>query len=72
MLKRRDAETAHANPYFAHQGQPELRHHNNESAPTSPPDTPELKVAAEGADKAATRSEADELARLVAEQVAQY
>lgn len=30
--------TANANPYFAHQGQPELRHHD--SAGSSPPDTP--------------------------------
>lgn len=36
--------TAHANPYFAHQGQPGLRHHNEGSVPPSPPDTPELKV----------------------------
>ncbi|KAI5806686.1 kinase-like domain-containing protein [Peziza echinospora] len=32
--------TAHANPYFAHQGQPALRHHNDTSRPPSPPDTP--------------------------------
>lgn len=32
--------TANANPYFAHQGQPALRHHNRDSAPSSPPDTP--------------------------------
>lgn len=36
--------TAHANPYFAHQGPPALRHHNDGSVPPSPPDTPELKV----------------------------
>lgn len=36
--------TAHANPYFAHQGQPGLRHHNAGSVPPSPPDTPTLKV----------------------------
>ena len=36
--------TAHANPYFAHQGQPGLRHHNEGSVPPSPPDTPQLKV----------------------------
>ncbi|KAK0674670.1 putative serine/threonine-protein kinase [Cercophora samala] len=36
--------TAHANPYFAHQGQPGLRHHNDGSVPPSPPDTPMLKV----------------------------
>jgi len=32
--------TAHANPYFAHQGQPGLRHHNGDT----PPGTPQLKV----------------------------
>ncbi|KAL2759649.1 hypothetical protein ACRALDRAFT_1060347 [Sodiomyces alcalophilus JCM 7366] len=36
--------TAHANPYFAHQGQPGLRHHNDGSVPPSPPDTPSLIV----------------------------
>ncbi|KAG6360626.1 hypothetical protein INS49_011690 [Diaporthe citri] len=36
--------TAHANPYFAHQGPPALRHHNEGSVPPSPPDTPELKI----------------------------
>src|SRR5690606_28689111 len=34
--------TAHANPYFAHQGQPALRHHNDTSRPPSPPDTPKM------------------------------
>ncbi|KAG6004799.1 serine/threonine protein kinase, AGC [Claviceps maximensis] len=36
--------TALANPYFAHQGQPGLRHHNEGSVPPSPPDTPKLHV----------------------------
>ncbi|ATY65102.1 serine threonine kinase (Nrc-2) [Cordyceps militaris] len=36
--------TAHANPYFVHQGQPGLRHHNDGSVPPSPPDTPALHV----------------------------
>ena len=36
--------TAHANPYFAHQGMPGLRHHNAGSVPPSPPDTPTLKI----------------------------
>jgi len=36
--------TAHANPYFAHQGQPGLRHHNEGSVPPSPPDTPIFKI----------------------------
>jgi protein-serine/threonine kinase len=34
--------TAHANPYFAHQGPPALRHHNADSVPPSPPDTPQM------------------------------
>lgn len=36
--------TASANPYFAHQGMPGLRHHNESSVPPSPPDTPTLKI----------------------------
>jgi protein-serine/threonine kinase len=36
--------TAHANPYFAHQGPPILRHHNDGSVPPSPPDTPKLQI----------------------------
>ena len=32
--------TAHANPYFIHQGPPAIRHHNDGSVPPSPPDTP--------------------------------
>lgn len=32
--------TANANPYFQHQGLPNLRHHNDSSVPPSPPDTP--------------------------------
>ena len=33
--------TALANPYFAHQGPPALRHHNAGSVPPSPPGSPE-------------------------------
>ncbi|KAL2019129.1 hypothetical protein VTK56DRAFT_10080 [Thermocarpiscus australiensis] len=57
--------TAHANPYFAHQGQPGLRHHNDGSVPPSPPDTPMLKVVGpngEAAEKP-TASTKEELAR---------
>lgn len=36
--------TAVANPYFAHQGPPALRHHNEGSVPPSPPDTPGIKI----------------------------
>lgn len=56
--------TAHANPYFAHQGQPGLRHHNEGSVPPSPPDTPSLKV--EGANASTVQPTAvtkEELAR---------
>jgi protein-serine/threonine kinase len=56
--------TAHANPYFAHQGQPGLRHHNEGSVPPSPPDTPSLKVS--GSNTAAVQPTAitkEELAR---------
>lgn len=35
--------TANANPYFAHQGLPAIRHHNEGSVPPSPPDTPSMK-----------------------------
>jgi protein-serine/threonine kinase len=40
--------TANANPYFAHQGQPALRHYNHDSAPSSPPDTPQSKETPSG------------------------
>ncbi|CAL3962687.1 unnamed protein product [Diplocarpon coronariae] len=56
--------TAHANPYFAHQGPPALRHHNEGSAPPSPPDTPIIKIdAASGANNQATIAGKEELAR---------
>jgi protein-serine/threonine kinase len=43
-LEEHMSPTAHANPYFAHQGPPTLRHHNEGSVPPSPPDTPRLQV----------------------------
>lgn len=56
--------TAHANPYFAHQGLPALRHHNDGSVPPSPPDTPTLKLdAVTGANDKATIAGKEELAR---------
>lgn len=59
--------TAHANPYFAHQGLPGLRHHNEGSVPSSPPDTPPtLKVPGPADDKAAGKAASgtkEELAR---------
>lgn len=38
-----------ANPYFAHQGQPGIRHHNEGSEPPSPPDSPHVTALANGA-----------------------
>lgn len=56
--------TAHANPYFVHQGPPALRHHNEGSVPPSPPDTPTLKVdGVSGANDQATIAGKEELAR---------
>ncbi|RCI13190.1 hypothetical protein L249_0363 [Ophiocordyceps polyrhachis-furcata BCC 54312] len=58
--------TAYANPYFAHQGQPGLRHHNDGSVPPSPPDTPTLNVSSpdtDAPDQAVTVETKEELAR---------
>lgn len=56
--------TAHANPYFAHQGPPALRHHNEGSVPPSPPDSPSTKLdGANRADDQATTAGKEELAR---------
>ncbi|KAJ9133559.1 Nonrepressor of conidiation-2 [Pleurostoma richardsiae] len=56
--------TAYANPYFAHQGQPGLRHHNDGSVPPSPPDTPVLKVQGpNGTVEQPTAATKEELAR---------
>lgn len=55
--------TASANPYFAHQGQPALRHRNDGSVPSSPPDTPELQVTGVSAVEQATTANKEELAR---------
>lgn len=55
--------TAHANPYFVHQGQPGLRHHNHDSVPPSPPDTPSLTLKVNGPDGGPPVSTKEELAR---------
>ena len=56
--------TAHANPYFVHQGPPALRHHNDGSVPPSPPDTPSMKVqGVSGANDQANAVGKEELAR---------
>lgn len=57
--------TAHANPYFQHQGPPALRHHNDSSVPPSPPDTPSNpnKGAEQLGSQAAAVTGKEELAR---------
>lgn len=55
--------TATANPYFAHQGPPALRHRNEGSVPSSPPDTPELQVTGVSAVEQAATANKEELAR---------
>jgi protein-serine/threonine kinase len=56
--------TALANPYFAHQGPPAIRHHNDGSVPPSPPDSPITKLGVSGGvnDQAITAGK-EELAR---------
>ncbi|KAJ5782928.1 hypothetical protein N7457_004702 [Penicillium paradoxum] len=51
--------TASANPYFAHQGQPALRHRNDGSVPSSPPIPPSCK----SLEYQATTANKEELAR---------
>lgn len=59
-----NSPTAHANPYFAHQGPPALRHHDDASIPPSPPDTPSFKVdTVPGVNDQATAAGKEELAR---------
>lgn len=57
--------TAHANPYFVHQGPPALRHHNDGSVPSTPPDGAASKLAVPPIDgeSAATTATKEELAR---------
>jgi len=59
--------TAHANPYFHHQGPPALRHHNEGSVPPSPPDTPQIPTTkidtVNGPNDQATTAGKEELAR---------
>ncbi|KAH8705147.1 putative serine/threonine protein kinase (Nrc-2) [Talaromyces proteolyticus] len=55
--------TAHANPYFAHQGHPALRHRNEGSLPSTPPDMPELQVQGISPTDQATTAGKEELAR---------
>jgi protein-serine/threonine kinase len=63
-LEEHMSPTAHANPYFAHQGPPTLRHHNEGSVPPSPPDTPRLQVnGVNGVDEKPVSSGKEELAR---------
>ncbi|EON61306.1 AGC/RSK/RSKprotein kinase [Coniosporium apollinis CBS 100218] len=59
--------TAHANPYFQHQGPPAIRHHNEGSVPPSPPDTPPITTtkveAVSGANDQQAAAGKEELAR---------
>lgn len=57
--------TLHANPYFAYQGPPVLRHHNPNSIPPSPPDSPANSKlnGTSGANDQATIANKEELAR---------
>lgn len=58
--------TASANPYFQHQGLPAIRHHDDNSIPPSPPDTPKgtKKISPQGESKdPTTASGKEELAR---------
>lgn len=57
--------TAHANPYFQHQGPPQFRHHNEGSVPPSPTQQEAtVKVeAVSGANDQATTAGKEELAR---------
>ncbi|PGH30148.1 AGC/RSK/RSK-UNCLASSIFIED protein kinase [[Emmonsia] crescens] len=55
--------TAHANPYFAHQGYPALRHRNDGSVSSVVADTPELQVDGVTAGDQATTAGKEELAR---------
>ena len=57
--------TAFANPYFTHQGPPALRHHNDNSVPPSPPDSPTVTnvEAVSGANDQATAAGKESLAR---------
>ncbi|KAF2089056.1 Pkinase-domain-containing protein [Saccharata proteae CBS 121410] len=59
--------TAHANPYFQHQGPPALRHHNEGSVPPSPPNTPPMPTmkidAVAGPNDKVTTAGKEELAR---------
>lgn len=55
--------TAHANPYFAHQGYPALRHRNDDSVPNTPPDTPALHADGGATGDQPTATSKEELAR---------
>ncbi|EEQ88914.1 AGC/RSK/RSK-UNCLASSIFIED protein kinase, variant 2 [Blastomyces dermatitidis ER-3] len=55
--------TAYANPYFAHQGYPALRHRNDGSVSSVNADTPELQVDGVAASEQATTAGKEELAR---------
>ncbi|KAK6515672.1 serine/threonine protein kinase, AGC [Arthrobotrys conoides] len=58
--------TAHANPYFAHQGPPAIRHHHESSRPPSPPETPKGNISGSNADANAKKEELARKLRRVA------
>ncbi|KAK6356582.1 serine/threonine protein kinase, AGC [Orbilia javanica] len=58
--------TAHANPYFAHQGPPAIRHHHESSRPPSPPETPKGNISGSSADANAKKEELARKLRRVA------
>lgn len=65
VLDESVSPTMHANPYFAYQGPPALRHYNPNSVPPSPPDYPS-KIRPDGtsgANDQATAANKEELAR---------
>ncbi|KAF3932289.1 hypothetical protein ABW19_dt0205290 [Dactylella cylindrospora] len=55
--------TANANPYFAHQGPPAIRHHDESSRPPSPPETPKYFGVKTTADGGTNSSRKDDMAR---------
>ncbi|QSS58603.1 serine/threonine-protein kinase nrc-2 [Histoplasma capsulatum] len=63
LLDEGMSPTAHANPYFAHQGHPALRHRNDGSVSSVNADTPELQVDGVAAGDQATTAGKEELAR---------
>lgn len=62
-LDSESSPTVNANPYFAHQGPPALRHHNPNSVPPSPPQTPNDSSRLDVVHEASVLGSKDEIAR---------